>query len=197
MLQLARRLEATIESRLGLRVLLTREGDETTPMDRRTALANNNKADLFISLHANGSVRPSARGVQVYSLNAKDYPQLEPAETRRRTVPLLGGGTRVIDPMPWDLAQLPFADQSSSFGSLLVQHLTARGVVLHGRASVIAPLRVLAGANMPAVLIEVGFLSNAEDEGVLMSADGQAALVEAVLAAITDIRRGIAGEPRH
>ena len=198
-LQLARRLKAAIESRLGLRVLLTRDADEATPIDRRSAFANNNKADLFISLHANGSVRASARGTQVYSLDGKDYPQpAQSAESRRRTVPVLGGGTRVIDPMPWDLAQLPFADHSAAFAGLVVQHLTEKGVVLHSRSSVVAPLRVLAGANMPAVLIEVGFLSNAQDEAALTSADGTAAFIEALLAAISDVRRGFsAGEARH
>ncbi len=72
-LQIARRLKATIESRLGLRVLLTRDGDETVPIDRRTSLANNNKADLFFSLHANASLRPDVRGAQVLSLATGDY----------------------------------------------------------------------------------------------------------------------------
>jgi N-acetylmuramoyl-L-alanine amidase len=198
-LQIARRLKATIESRLGLRVLMTRDADEATPLDRRSAFANNNKADLFISLHANGSVRASARGAQVYSLDPRDYPQpAQSVESRRRTVPVLGGGTRIIDPMPWDLAQLPYADHSATFAGLIVQHLTEKGVVLHGRSNVAAPLRALAGANMPAVLIEVGFLSNTQDEAALTSADGIAALVEALVAAISDVRRGFsAGEGRH
>ena len=60
-LQVARRLKAAIESRLGIRVLLTRDADEDLAVDRRTAFANNNKADLFLSLHANSSVRPAAQ----------------------------------------------------------------------------------------------------------------------------------------
>ncbi len=73
-LQLARRVKATIEGRLGLRVLLTRDSDEDVPLDRRTALANNNKADLFVSLHANASVRPAVRGAQVLSLSLERLP---------------------------------------------------------------------------------------------------------------------------
>ena len=190
-LLIARRIKTAIETRLGLRVLLTRDADENVTIDRRTEFANHNNADLFVSLHANASVRPATRGAQVYALDPADYPStLPPAEVRRRTVPLLGGGTRVIDPMPWELAQLPYAEQSAMFSSFLIQRMTEKSVTLHARASILAPMRVLAGANMPAVLIECGFLTNAQDEVVLTSAEGQSTLIEAVLAAIADVRQG-------
>src|SRR5204863_6418640 len=57
-LSVARRLKAALEGRLGIRIILTRDDDRNVPIDERTAVANNNKADLFISLHANGSMRP-------------------------------------------------------------------------------------------------------------------------------------------
>jgi N-acetylmuramoyl-L-alanine amidase len=61
-LLIARRLKTTIEARLGLRVLMTRDSDDTVTLDRRTEIANNNKTDAFISLHANWSARPDSRG---------------------------------------------------------------------------------------------------------------------------------------
>ena len=190
-LQIARRLRSSIESRIGVRVLLTRDADEVVPIDRRAAFANHNKADLLLSIHANGSVRPGARGLQVYSLDTSAYPPHESsADAKRRTVPVLGGGTRILDPMPWDLAQLPFAAQSAVFVSILIQQFTEKGVTLHARPAATAPMRVLAGANMPAVLIEFGFLSNAEDQKALTNAEGQAAVIEGILAAIADVRRG-------
>ena len=106
-------------------------------------------------------------------------------------MPVLGGGTRFIEPLPWDLAQLPFADQSAAFGAALVQQLTARGIPLNGRPAVTAPLRAPVGANMPAVLIEAAFLTNAEDEQALTGGDLQSALVDAIVAVIADMRRGI------
>ena len=197
-LQVARRLKAAIEGRLGMRVLLTRDADEALAVDRRAAFANYNKADLFLSVHVNSSVRPAARGAQVYSLDVTNYPRLSTeAESKKRTVPTLGGGTRVIDPVPWELAQLPFAEQSAAFAATVVQQLGGKKVALYSRATVTAPLRVLAGANMPAVLVEIGFLSNGDDAAFMAGSEGQAAIVEALIAAITEVRRGFAPVERH
>ena len=197
-LTFARRLRASLEARMGVRVLLTRDNDDNVPIDRRTSYANNNKADLFLSLHANSSVRPSVRGAQMYTLDLTSYPQQTGlVEARRRTVPVLGGGTRTLDPMPWDLAQLPFAGEAATLAGILVQQFGDRSVPLHGKPAVTAPMRVLVGANMPAVLIELGFLSNADDEKALTNADRQGAIVDSIVAAITEVRRGIpAAEPR-
>jgi len=197
-LTFARRLRASLEARMGVRVLLTRDNDDNVPIDRRTSFANNNKADLFLSLHANSSVRPAVRGAQVYTLDLSSYPQQTGlVEARRRTVPVLGGGTRTLDPMPWDLAQLPFAGEAATLAGILVQQFGDRNVPLNGKPAVTAPMRVLIGANMPAVLIELGFLSNADDEKALTNADTQSAIIESIVAAIGEVRRGIpAAEPR-
>ena len=72
-LAVARRVKAAIEARLGIRVLLTRDDDRNVPLDERTAMANNNKADLFISLHANASLRPAppARSILLAAFDAR------------------------------------------------------------------------------------------------------------------------------
>ena len=190
-LQLARRLKAAIESRMGLRVLLTRDSDENVPIDQRTSLANNSKADVFISLHANASSRPDVRGAQVLSLSIADYRSQPGAEAAKGLpVPTVAGNTRLIQAVPWDLAQLPFADRSAALGALLVRHLTERAVPLYSRPAAQLPLRVLVGANMPAVLLEVGFLSNAADAKAL-GGDTSGAILEALLQMIGDVRRGI------
>ena len=72
-LAVARRLKAALETRLGVRVLLTRDGDQTVGLDQRAALANNNKADLFLSLHANASLRPAVSGAEVFYLSLAEY----------------------------------------------------------------------------------------------------------------------------
>jgi N-acetylmuramoyl-L-alanine amidase len=191
-LLMARRLKVAVESRLGLRVLLTRDGDEAVPIDRRTELANNNKADLFLSLHANGSVRPAARGAQVYTPFVAAPRAAGPgADTRKLTVPVVGGGSRVIDPVPWDLAQLPFLEQSATLGEALARELASHRVPMFSRPAVQAPMRILTAAYMPAVLIELGFLSNADDERASMTSEWQTSVMEGVLAALAELRRGV------
>jgi N-acetylmuramoyl-L-alanine amidase len=191
-LQMARRLKASIESRIGLRVLLTRDNDEAVPQDRRTALANNNKADLLISLHANASSRPQTRGAQVLSLSLADYSTRPGIEiTRDLPVPVAGGGSRSIDVVPWDLAQIPFAGQSSVVASILARQLRDHGVPLYTQPTARLPLRTLVGANMPAVMLEMGFLSNTDDEQALNSPELSGNIIDALLSTIDEIRRGI------
>jgi N-acetylmuramoyl-L-alanine amidase len=192
-LRLARRLKSAIEGRIGLRVLLTRDSDDEVPLDRRASLANNNKADLFISLHANASVKPTVAGAHVLSLRAADY-QVEgpPREPAPLPVPVLGGGSRVIDVVPWDTAQLSSGTQSATVASILRQRLAELGVPQLAGPTTELPLRTLVGANMPAVMVEVGFLSNPEDAKALSdSGDRAQKIVDAILLMLGDIRNGI------
>lgn len=188
----ARQLKATIERRIGLRVLLTRDRDEDVPLDRRAALANNNKADLFISIHANASVRPETRGAQVLSLRLDDYTNRTatagPSET---PVAVLGGGTRLIDVLPWDTAQIGFTAQSRVAADILRRHLTAAGIPLLSTPASELPLRPLVGANMPAILVELGVLTNADDERALNASAHAGRLIDAVLGLVAEIRQGI------
>ena len=189
-LDVARRLKAAIENRLGLRVLLTRDDDELVPVDRRTSLANNNKADLFISLHANASKHSDTRGAQVLTLNAAHYQgRLEAARPTDLPVPVVSGGSRAIDMVPWDLAQMPLADASARVADILVRRLTERKVPLYSVPATRLPLRPLVGANMPAVLVELGFLSSARDESALKNPELSAAIVEALVDTIGEVRR--------
>jgi N-acetylmuramoyl-L-alanine amidase len=195
-LNFARLLKSTIESRIGLRVLLTREGDENVPLDRRAALANNNKADLFISLHANASLRPAVSGLQVLSLRLDDYDrQTAAVQTTDLPVAVLGGGTRVIEVLPWDRAQIGFTGKSRVVADILRRHLTAVAVPMLATPNAELPLRPLVGANMPAILIELGFLSNVDDERALNGADRPVKIVNAILNTIAEIRQGVPTPP--
>jgi N-acetylmuramoyl-L-alanine amidase len=190
-LQMARRVKAAIESRIGLRVLLTRDTDEAVALDRRASVANNNKADLFFSLHVNAAIRSETRGADVLSLSVTDYQARSGVgETRDLPVPVAGGGTRSVDFVPWDLAQLPFAQKSAALASVLVRQLGARGVTLHAIEAARLPLRPLVGANMPAVLVEMGFLTNAADEKALAGAELSGDIVDAIVSTIDEVRRG-------
>jgi N-acetylmuramoyl-L-alanine amidase len=191
-LAVAQGLKAMLESRLGVRVILTRDRDADVAIDRRAALANNNKADLFISLHANGSPVPGLRGWQVQSLDPADYESVGGSDGfAAQSVPVVGGGTRVIDTVPWHLAQIPHAARSLTLAQWLGSRLTDAGLPAHPVPVLQAPLRVLVGANMPAVLIELGFLTNAEDAERLGSAAFQSQMADIITTVINDARAGV------
>ena len=187
----ARRLKTAIESRLGIRVLLTRDDDRDVPLDRRTAVANNNKADVFISLHANGSVRSSATGATIY-VAAFDDRQQAPMALARERVAVFGGGVRDIEVVPWDLAQIRYISQSAELGRLLKEHLHDR-VPLEVGPIDRASFRVLESANMPAILVEMGYLTNADQAKLLMSGEFQTSFVQAVFDSVVRFRAYLAG----
>ncbi len=180
-LAIARRVKAALEARLGARILLTRDGDAAVPLDARASLANNNKADLFVSIHANGSVRPSAAGAEVFYASVERYvPGTDQplADAGGLFMPVFGGGTREIAIVPWDSAQSHHVGESAAAARLFEAALR-QTVQMNPRALQQAPLRVLVGANMPAVLLEVGYLTNAEQEDQLRG-DGQGRVVQAI-----------------
>ena len=196
-LAVARRLKRALEGRLGVRVILTRDGDEALGLDERAAVANNNKADIFISLHANASVRAAAAGAQVFYLSLEEYGDeaqraaLAPPET----LPVFGGGTRDIEVVAWRLAQARHIARSATLAKTVEAALRGR-VSMNARALQQGPLRVLVGANMPAVLIEMGFLTNPAQATQLTSEAYQNAIVQALVDAVIQFRdgRGVPGD---
>ncbi|HEY2433160.1 MAG TPA: N-acetylmuramoyl-L-alanine amidase [Vicinamibacterales bacterium] len=190
-LAIARRVKAALEARLGTRVLLTRDSDQAVGLDQRAAVANNNKADLFVSLHANASLRPGQIGAEVFYLAIEGYGEAaqRAAQAPREALPLLGGGTRDIEIIPWELAQARYIDQAAAFARAIEGALQER-VKMTPQALQQGPFRVLVGANMPAVLIELGFLSNSQEEQQLLADDHQAALAQAVVEGIVRYRAG-------
>jgi N-acetylmuramoyl-L-alanine amidase len=188
-LAVARRLKAALETRLGVRVILTRDGDSTVGLDERAALANNNKADLFVSLHANASMRPAPSGAEVFYLSLDDYGDAaqRAAHGESESLPIFGGGTRDIELIPWEMAQARYIQESAALAQAVEASLRER-VPVSPRSIQQAPLRVLVGANMPAVLVEMGFLSNAEQEKQLRSDGLQNDVVQALVESITRFR---------
>ena len=188
-LSVARRLKAALESRMGVRVILTRDADQTVGLDERAAMANNNKADLFVSLHANASVRPSAAGAEVFYLSLEEYGDQAQRVARGESeaVPVFGGGTRDIEVILWEMAQARYIEESAAFATLVEVALRER-VPMSPRAIQQAPFRVLVGANMPAVLVEMGFITNPQQARQLGSEQFQASIVQALVDGITRFR---------
>jgi len=206
-LLLARALKSRLERRLPVRVLLTRGEDAELPLDSRTALANQNKADLFISLHLNSERGRGARGAETYflSLQASDARAARAAEIENEAAGAAAAdpatdGTGEGDPLYdlqlilWDLAQSRHLADSQRLAALIQEELNG-ALGLRDRGVKQAPFRVLMGAAMPAVLVELGFISNPEEEERLRDAAYRAQLVEAVARAVERYRAQAEGLP--
>jgi N-acetylmuramoyl-L-alanine amidase len=194
-LDVARRFKTLIETRLGIRVLMTREDDRLVPLDERASMANNNKADLFISLHANATVVPSVSGAEVFYLALDEEMEAARREVEAESVrlPVLGGGTRPIDVVRWDMAQARHLESSAVLAKLLEAELRSR-VPMGPRPLQRAPLRVLVGANMPAVLVEMAYLTNPAQAGRAAAADFQTAVTQALYETVLRFRTHLEGQ---
>jgi N-acetylmuramoyl-L-alanine amidase len=197
-LEVARRLRGLIETRLGIRVILTRDDDRAVGADERAALANNGKADLFLSLHANGAPSPMVTGAEVFHLrlDREGEDARQAAQAEAVSLPILGGATREVEVIQWDLAQARHVEASGVLAGMLEQELANR-VTMSPRPLQQAPLRVLVGANMPAALVEMAYLTNPEQEKVVRSEAYQGLVAQAVLDAIVKFREYLEGQPLH
>jgi N-acetylmuramoyl-L-alanine amidase len=197
-LDVARRLKGLIEGRLGLRVLLTRDDDRLVPLDERAAIANNNKADLFISIHANASPRRETRGAEVFYLSLdgfKEEMKRAAENPQGRALPVAGAGSRDVQLILWEMAQARHMAESAVFAGFLEEELRRR-VEMSLRPIQQAPFRVLVAANMPAVLVEMAFLSNAEQETQLGTDEFKNQIVQGLFESIVRYRARIEGARR-
>ena len=181
-LAIARRLGQLLETRLGVRVLLTRDSDTYLSLDERTAIANNNKSDLFLSIHANASPRPNASGSEVYYLSyeASDDESRRLAAAENANGFSRSVGNSDLDFILWDMAQAAYLNESATLAELLQEELQAYRTDERNRGIKQAPFRVLMGATMASALIEIGFITNPEEEGRLGSGDYQDQLAQAI-----------------
>ncbi len=191
-LRLARLLRSKLQAALPVRILLTRDEDADLPLDTRAALANQLKAELFVSLHLNSSFGNRATGAETYFLNleASDERALQAAEDANRA----GGGDPLTDLqlILWDMAQSRHLTASQRLASLIQEELNET-LGLRDRGVKQAPFRVLMGAAMPAVLVELGFLSNPAEVERLQDPVYQNELAEALTRALVRYRaRGVA-----
>ena len=192
-LQIARKLRAMLVNSLGLQVFLTRDRDEYVDLDTRTAVANNYKADLFISIHANASRARAATGTEVYFLSyqASDEESRRLAQSEGAIAPPpdpVAGAAPDLALILWDMAQAEHLEESSALASRIQEEVAVvRGS--EGRGVKQAPFRVLVGAAMPAVLVEVAFISNPDEEKLLTSDAFQTKVATALMRGIARYRQ--------
>ena len=188
-LAVAQRLRALIEARLGIRVILTRSDDRNVSLDERSAVANNSKADLFLSLHMNAAPATRVSGAAVLSLrlDREGEDARRAAASEAVALPVLGGALRTIDLIPWDLAQARHVERSAVLAEMLEEQLRAY-VMMSSQPRQSAPLRVLAGVDMPAALIEMAYLTNPEQAQLARSEPFQISLTQAICDAVVTFR---------
>ncbi len=191
-LLIARALRLQLERRLPVKVILTRTEDVDMPLETRTALANENQADLFISLHFNSSFGSRPRGAETYFLSREASDQLAAAVAAEENNTAAPGDDPELDlqMILWDLAQSYHLAESQRFANLVQEELNL-ALGLRDRGVKQAPFTVLMGAKMPAVLVELGFLSNPEEEEKLRSPLYRAELVDALVRAVGRFKRQI------
>ena len=182
-LDVAKRLGQLLEQQIGCEVVYTRADDTFVPLEGRTALANEKKADLFISLHANSSAYPRIAGVETFYLNftnardALDVASRENASSQK--------SISELQDLLQKIARQEKIEESKELASRIQTTLftfsSRYNPGIRNRGVKKAPFVVLVGAQMPSVLVEIGFLSNSKEETLLKRPDHRQKVAEALL----------------
>jgi N-acetylmuramoyl-L-alanine amidase len=172
-LDVALKLGKLLENKLGAEVVYTRDDDTFIPLETRTAIANKEQADLFISIHANSSDDPSARGVETYYLNFTS--RTDALEVAARENAVSEKSIHELQDLVKKIALKEKIGESREFASdvqrSLYAGLSAKSPNLRNRGVKKAPFVVLIGANMPSILAEISFVSNPDDAKKLKTSE--------------------------
>ncbi|HXA86483.1 MAG TPA: N-acetylmuramoyl-L-alanine amidase, partial [Candidatus Dormibacteraeota bacterium] len=164
-LDVALKLGKLLENKLGAEVVYTRDDDTFIPLETRTAIANKEQADLFISIHANSSDDPTARGVETYYLNFTS--RADALEVAARENAVSEQSIHELQDLVKKIALKEKIGESREFATdvqrSLYAGLSAKSPSLRNRGVKKAPFVVLIGANMPSILAEISFVSNPDD----------------------------------
>ena len=194
-LDVSRRLGKLLAARLGAEVAFTRRDDTFIPLETRTSIANQEQADLFVSVHANSSRDPDARGVETYYLNFTSSP--EALEVAARENAASDKSIHELQDLVKKIALKEKIEESREFASdvqgALHSGLAARNPGERNRGVKKAPFVVLIGANMPSILAEISFLSNPTDERRLRTPEYRQRIAESLYRGIARYVDGLGG----
>jgi len=175
-LEVARRLVRYLEHESDLEVVLTRDGDDQKDLAARAEIANTAAGDLFISLHCNSWFDSGASGFETFFLSPAETDWSRSVEAKENQA---DGETSDVEFIVWELVQNRFIASSSDLAEVVQLHV-CDDLGLPNRGVRQAGFRVLVGAYMPAVLIEMGFVSHPEEERRLASGRYQQRLAKAL-----------------
>ncbi len=194
-LEVGRRLGKLLETRLGAEVVYTRKNDTFIPLETRTAIANQQRADLFISIHANSSNDAEARGVETYYLNFTSSP--EALEVAARENAVSEKSIYELQDLVKKIALKEKIEESREFAGDVQQSLhnglAAKSPGIRNRGVKKAPFIVLIGANMPSILAEISFVSNPTDEHRLETSEYRQRIAESLYRGIAKYVDGLSG----
>jgi N-acetylmuramoyl-L-alanine amidase len=194
-LDVSRRLGKLLQTRLGAEVIYTRKDDTFIPLETRTAIANEEGADLFVSVHANSSPDPDARGVETYYLNFTSSPDALEVAARENAVS--EKSIHELQDLVKKIALREKIDESQEFAadvqSSLHSGLAAKNPGERDRGVKKAPFIVLIGANMPSILAEISFVSNPGDERRLGTSEYRQKIAESLYRGIAKYVSGLSG----
>ena len=197
-MDITRRVASLLEARAPeIKVLLSRSGDYFVNLRDRTSFANRERADLFVSIHANAHREIASEGVEVYFLSseatdsgARQVAALENgvAQLERANGRANGSRTDIVKTILWDLAQSEFQQESSRLAEVVLDSMT-RSLRIPNRGVKQAGFYVLGGAAMPAVLVEIGFVSNPREERKLKDGKYRDEVARAIVAGLVEYKR--------
>jgi N-acetylmuramoyl-L-alanine amidase len=194
-LEVGRRLGKLLETRLGAEVVYTRKNDTFIPLETRTAIANQARADLFVSIHANSSRDPGARGVETYYLNFTSSP--EALEVAARENAVSEKSIYELQDLVKKIALKEKIEESREFAGDVQQSLhsglAVKSPAIRDRGVKKAPFIVLIGANMPSILAEISFVSNPSDEHRLATSEYRQRIAESLYRGIAKYVNGLSG----
>jgi N-acetylmuramoyl-L-alanine amidase len=194
-LDVALRLGKLMEKGMGADVVYTRDDDSFIPLETRTAIANREQADLFISVHANSSRDPKARGVETYYLNFTT--SADALEVAARENAVSDTSIHELQDLVKKIALKEKVEESREFASDVQQSLKAglsgRGSSMRDRGVRKAPFIVLIGANMPSILAEISFVSNPADEKRLKTPEYRQKIAESLYRGVVRYVSGLSG----
>jgi N-acetylmuramoyl-L-alanine amidase len=194
-LDVGKRLGKLLETRLGAEVVYTRKNDTFIPLETRTAIANQERADLFISIHANSSHDPAARGVETYYLNFTSSP--EALEVAARENAVSEKSIHELQDLVKKIALKEKIEESREFAgdvqASLHSGLAIKNSSIRDRGVKKAPFIVLIGANMPSILAEISFVSNPTDEHRLETVAYRQQIAESLYRGVAKYVNGLSG----
>lgn len=175
-LKLAKKLKLKLEKDFGYQVVLTRSTDRYLQLDERTAIANVENADLFVSIHANANRNRKRYGMETYVMNARAsnrYASEVAARENAVTMNSMGEFGSVLEEIFVDMKKTNKVNESNKLASSIQGSMSSYMSKRYNRIKNLgvkkAPFYVLIGANMPSVLVEVGFISNWKEEKRLLA----------------------------